>query len=227
MSKVSIIVPCYNLGRFIEQALDSLCEQTYKDWECVIVNDGSTDDSPAIIQNYVSSAKGAFVCVHKENGGVASAMNEGFQYAHDEYVVVLSSDDYLDNTYLEKTVSVLDSRKDVDIVGVDTRMFGEQNFYHTTGACLDLQQLMFADNLHYCCIMRRYVWETIGGFTIDLPFEDWDFWISAAEYGFTLTKINEPLFNYRVRSDGREAQTNKNYAQARAQVLSRHQLVKN
>lgn len=101
MPKVSIIVPVYNVEKYIERCLDSLVNQTLKDIEIIIVNDGSTDGSKEKIQEYINKYKN-IVYLEKENGGLSSARNYGIPYAKGEYIGFVDSDDYVELTMYEK-----------------------------------------------------------------------------------------------------------------------------
>lgn len=101
MPKVSIIVPVYNVEEYLERCLNSLVNQTLKDIEIIIVNDGSTDGSKEIIQKYTSEYKN-IVYLEKENGGLSSARNYGIPYAKGEYIGFVDSDDYVELTMYEK-----------------------------------------------------------------------------------------------------------------------------
>ena len=99
MPKVSIIVPVYNVEEYLERCLDSLVNQTLKDIEIIIVNDGSTDGSKEKIQKYINKYKN-IVYLEKENGGLSSARNYGIPYAKGEYIGFVDSDDYVELTML-------------------------------------------------------------------------------------------------------------------------------
>ena len=101
MPKVSIIVPVYNVEEYLERCLDSLVNQTLKDIEIIIVNDGSTDGSKEIIQEYINKYKN-IVYLEKKNGGLSSARNYGIPYAKGEYIGFVDSDDYVELTMYEK-----------------------------------------------------------------------------------------------------------------------------
>ena len=101
MPKVSVIVPVYNVEEYLERCLDSLVNQTLKDIEIIIVNDGSTDGSKEIIQKYLNKYKN-IVYLEKENGGLSSARNYGIPYAKGEYIGFVDSDDYVELTMYEK-----------------------------------------------------------------------------------------------------------------------------
>ncbi len=101
MPKVSVIVPVYNVEEYLERCLDSLVNQTLKDIEIIIVNDGSTDGSKEKIQKYINTYKN-IVYLEKENGGLSSARNYGIPYAKGEYIGFVDSDDYVELTMYEK-----------------------------------------------------------------------------------------------------------------------------
>ena len=98
---VSIIVPCYNLAQYLDEALLSIYNQTYTDWECTIVDDGSQDNTKEVAQNWVAKDS-RFVYLYKENGGVSSARNFGIEKANSEYILTLDADDKHEASFLEK-----------------------------------------------------------------------------------------------------------------------------
>lgn len=102
--RVSVIVPVYNVERFLEECLDSVLGQTFSDFEVVCVNDGSTDSSPSILERYRARDE-RIVVVTQENAGLSAARNTGLRHARGEYVAFLDSDDYLEPRMLEKTVA--------------------------------------------------------------------------------------------------------------------------
>lgn len=100
MSKVSIIVPVYNVSKYLKRCLDSLVNQTLKEIQIILVNDGSTDNSLYICQQYANKDK-RIILVNKKNGGLSSARNEGLKFVTSKYVAFVDSDDYVDtNMYL-------------------------------------------------------------------------------------------------------------------------------
>ena len=111
--KVSIIIPVYNTGNKLCRCLDSILAQSYKDYECIVVDDGSTDDSPAIIDEY-ATRDARLKVVHKENGGVSSARNYGLNIASGEWLVFIDSDDFLMPDHIESLMGA--ATDDVDLV---------------------------------------------------------------------------------------------------------------
>ena len=102
MPKVSVIVPIYNVERFVKRCLDSLVNQTLQEIQIILVNDGSTDESGNIAKEYASKHSNKIIYLEKENGGLSDARNFGMRYAEGEYIAFLDSDDYVENTMYEE-----------------------------------------------------------------------------------------------------------------------------
>lgn len=111
--EISIIIPVYNAGKFLDQCLTSILCQTFNDWECIVVDDGSTDNSGLISDSY-GKKDGRFKIYHKNNGGVSSARNFGLQYATGKWVIFVDADDALFEYSLETLYSF--TRDDIDII---------------------------------------------------------------------------------------------------------------
>jgi len=112
---ISIIIPVYKSESYIHQCLDSVINQTFMDWECILVDDGSPDNCGAICDDY-SIRDNRFKVVHKDNGGVSSARNVGLKIAGGGYLTFIDSDDYITNTYLEHLISPLQNDTSIDFV---------------------------------------------------------------------------------------------------------------
>ena len=108
MSKVSIIVPVYNIERYLPECLDSIGAQTMQDWEAILVDDGSTDNSGIICDDYAAKDS-RFRVIHKENGGAASAKNIGLDMAIGQYIAFVDSDDVVEENWLQILVDTADS----------------------------------------------------------------------------------------------------------------------
>ncbi len=113
MPKVSIIVPIYNVEKYLERCLESLISQTLEDIQIILVNDGSLDTSGEIAKKYASKYKNKVVYLEKENGGLSDARNYGIPYAEGEYIAFLDSDDYIErNTYEEMYKKAIEENSD-------------------------------------------------------------------------------------------------------------------
>ena len=94
MSYISVIIPVYNCGQFLRRCLDSLVDQSFKDWEAICINDGSKDNSGAILDEYAAADK-RFKVVHKDNEGVSAARNTALSLVNSDYIMFMDSDDFL------------------------------------------------------------------------------------------------------------------------------------
>ena len=106
MEKVSIIIPVYNVQQYLPQCLDSIRDQSYRNWEAILVDDGSTDLSGAICDDYAKE-DGRFCVIHQKNGGAACAKNAGLDVVCGDFVTFIDSDDYVDSDWLNKTISAV------------------------------------------------------------------------------------------------------------------------
>ena len=200
MPKVSVIIPCFNDGQYVREALDSALAQTFPDFEVIIVNDGSTDEQTNRTLNDLDSAKVRLITT--ENQGLAAARNNGISRSGAPYILPLDADDKIAPTYLEKAVRVLDENPRTGIVYCRAEFFGDEGFPW------DLPDFelprMLVDNLIFCsAFFRREDWETVGGFRSEMKYgwEDYDFWLSIIQLGREVRRIPEYLFYYRRRSD--------------------------
>jgi glycosyltransferase involved in cell wall biosynthesis len=200
---VSIIMPCYNLGQFIHEAIDSVINQTYTDWELIIVNDGSTDNSWELICAYISQYKDKkILIINQKNAHLSEARNVGIKHSCGQYVLPLDPDDIIESTYLEKTVNVLDNNLYIHVVGTWQQRFGEEHWSSPLDPNWD--NIFNKCSINYCSMYRKYIWETIGGYDKNFIYaEDWDFWMSCKEHNFNYACIPEPLFYYRIRKESK------------------------
>jgi glycosyltransferase involved in cell wall biosynthesis len=200
LPRVSVIMPCYNLGRYLDQAVDSVFAQTYQDFEIVIVNDGSTDDDTnRLLADYRRPRTRVFTT---PNRGVAPARNFAIAQSDGAYLCALDPDDTLDRTYFEKAVAILDVRPNIAFVSCWLQTFGEEDWVWKQDRC-DLPTLLAECTIATPALVRKSAVLAMGGFdeTITPGFEDWELWISLVEAGFPGTIIPEVLFQYRRRPD--------------------------
>ena len=125
--KFSIIVPVYNVEKYLNQCVDSVLGQSYKEFELILVNDGSSDGSSKICDSY-EQADNRVRVIHKENGGLSSARNAGIILANGEYVIFLDSDDYWDDLGALNDIAAITDKTNVDVI-----IFGYKKRYDSTG----------------------------------------------------------------------------------------------
>lgn len=199
MPKVSVIIPCYNQGAYVAEALDSVLAQPCRDFEIIVVNDGSTDpETRAILERLERPATRV---IHTANQGLAAARNNGIAQAAGQYILPLDADDRIGPGYLEKGAAVLDRHPEVGFVYCLARLFGAKRgmFYLNRGGLGD----MLLDSRVFCsALFRKADWEAAGGYNSNMRhgWEDWDFWLSLLEQGKSPYLIPEVLFHYRVKA---------------------------
>jgi glycosyltransferase involved in cell wall biosynthesis len=202
--RVSVVIPVYDAGAYLPRALGSLDAQTYRDFEVVIVDDGSTDARTRAVLD--AAGRRPNVTVHRTpNQGPARARNTAIERARGAYILPLDADDYLAPAFLARTVAVLDAEPEVGIVYTWIGLFGDHYGVWRTGG-FSLEELLSRCTIHVCSLYRREVWADVGGY--DPRFvescEDWDFWLGAAARGWKARGIPEVLAYYRRAASSRE-----------------------
>jgi len=198
--RVSVIVPCYNLGRYLAEAVDSVLAQTFQDFEILVVDDGSTDaETQAIVAGF-SRPKTRVVRI--AHAGLASARNAGIAAARGDVLCALDADDRLDPTYFQKALAVLDRDPSVTFVSAWLRTFGDESWDWTPSRC-DLPALLWEDTVLTAALVRRDAVAAVGGYDAAMPVqgdEDWDLWLTLVERGHRGVILPEVLFHYRRRA---------------------------
>ena len=195
---VSIIIPCYNQAQYLSEALDSVITQTHKDWECIVVNDGSPDNTEEIAMQYCEKDK-RIKYFAKLNGGHSAARNFGIRHSKGEYILPLDGDDKISEIFLEKAVEVLHYNRDVKVVSCQVQLFGYTNEKWVQSP-YDFKSLLLVNSLCITCLFRREDYDqTMGYDETMLGFEDWDFWISMLKKGGKVFELPYTCFYYRKK----------------------------
>jgi glycosyltransferase involved in cell wall biosynthesis len=198
--RVSVIIPCYNLGRYLDDAVDSVLRQTFDDYEILVVDDGSTDsDTRRLLDDY---ERPRLKVIRSENRGLPGARNFGLAHTTGEYVCMLDADDLLEPACLERSVAALDADPSIAFVSHWLRTFGDEHWEWTPTRC-DFPALLDVNTVNGAALVRRSALDAVGGFdeTMRDGCEDWDLWITLVERGFSGRILPEVLFNYRRRPD--------------------------
>lgn len=202
MPKVSVIMPCFNDGEYIEASIKSVLGQTFKGIELIIINDGSTDPKTIEILKRISNPQ--IKILNTENFGPSAARNFGIKHAVGNYILPLDADDKIHPEYIAKCVEQLDNNSNVGIVYCFAELFGEQS------GRWDLPEYSFEsmllDNVIFVTSMfRKKDWEDIGGFNQNLihGMEDYDFWLSILEKEREVVQLKEVYFYYRIKNISR------------------------
>jgi teichuronic acid biosynthesis glycosyltransferase TuaG len=203
---VSVITPAYNAVAFIGQTIESVRAQTFEDWELVIVDDGSTDGTTDLIEEY-QDRDGRIRLLHQANAGPSAARNHAMREARGEFFAFLDSDDTWDPEYLARQLALFSEYPDTHLVTGVARYRGGPHDGRPMRTpvegypVLTLRDIIADDTAVFIMtVFRRLVFETIGGLDeAQWRSEDYDFWLRAATAGFVFRRNPLPLGYYRVR----------------------------
>jgi O-antigen biosynthesis protein len=215
---LSVVIPCYNLGNYIEDAIKSLLAQTFQDFEILVIDGGSDDEET---RRVVSSLKVPRCQVFLREGRHLAGDNRNFgiQIAKGRYICCLDADDLLQPAYFKEAVSLLEI-KNLDVVYPSVQCFGQEE------TLWGARQAEFYDNIETTnavatvAIFRKTCWEECGGFKDwgvkdKHVFEDWEFWTRLLGYGCRFRPIAEPLMLHRVREESLSRSATLPYEQQR------------
>jgi glycosyltransferase involved in cell wall biosynthesis len=201
MNSVSVVVPCYNQAKYLDLCLNSILKQTYNNWECIIINDGSTDNTIEIAKSWITKDN-RFRLINQINKGLSKARNIGIKSAKGEFILPLDSDDYISDNYIEECITSFNQNKTIKLVYGKGEKFGAENGPWT------LQNYSFKkllnSNMIFCAGMfRKADWFLTGGYDESLlnGWEDWEFWINLLKDGGNVEQSNNCTFYYRIKND--------------------------
>ena len=193
---VSIIVPCFNYGHLVGETLESLQKQTLENWECIVVDDGSSDNTKEIVSKYTSKDQ-RYSYIYQKNAGLSAARNTGIKAARGEFIQLLDADDFIAENKLLNQINLLKLHTEISIVYSEVRYFKSDNldkhFYslsegtdpwmkeystHETFINALMQNNLFAVN---CALFRKEIILNCGLFNTKLKsVEDWEFWVRCS-----------------------------------------------
>lgn len=216
---VSIIVPCYNQAQYLPETLDSVLAQTYNNWECIIVNDGSPDNTEEIAKVYCDKDQ-RFKYIYKENGGLSSARNAGLKLIKGSFVQFLDSDDMIDSQKFEKQITSFIQNKNLNISITNYYSFDNNlKIYHTTNIwnnkiSSDIRHDIlfrwdrdFSIPIH-CALFKTELIKNIQFNEQLFSKEDWLFWIEITRDDPRVEYIDEELAFYRFHPESMSQNTN-------------------
>ena len=203
---ISVVIPAYNAEQFLDETLESVLSQTYENWECIIVNDGSTDNTESIAKKWCEK-DARFRYFYKENSGASDTRNLGIKKARGEYIAFLDADDILTSDSLEVRINVL-IEQNVDLVATKLQHFTDKLpkvsknnarqdvlYYAKEG----LTQLMAFNKVTPSTVLcKKSVMDEVGGFTWHKKAEDLHCWLKVLFAGYKIYRIDETLLLYRL-----------------------------
>ena len=196
---VSVIIPCFNQESFIEESIESVVSQTYRNIEIICVDDCSTDNSLDLISKYVDLPNFKLI-KNKKNLGVCITRNLAVEAARGTYILPLDGDDTIEPSYIEKAVNVISSDQRVGIVYCKARFIGGVNKEWDLPE-YNPDDFMFINCIFCSALFRKSDFVKVGGYKsyMKYGFEDYELWVSMIESGIKPYRIDEILFNYRQK----------------------------
>ncbi len=202
---ISIIVPMYNARDYVVEALESILHQTFTDYECIVVDDCSADDSVSVVEKWIAErGDERFRMLKRQHEGPSATRNAGLREASGRFISCIDADDSFAPDFLRLSREALEAEPDVGWVYPLTLQYGKFNRLWGTDEFHPLSFLAM-NRCPSAALQRREVWEDTGGFCESMldGYEDWDYWISAMEHGWRGAGLDRILFFYRKRIDSR------------------------
>lgn len=196
---ISIVIPCYNGATTIVEAIRSALDQTYRNIEIIVVDDGSTDDSGAIVQELMISEPSVSLYI-QENKGLPAARNFGLRFARGEYVVFLDADDRLKETYISLAFTYHHNNPDTTIVYSNMELFERETGIQSL-APFEIKLFLRSNCIPAFAMVKTEKIRAIGGFDESVTlYEDWECWMHLIKvFGGEVYRIEEPQYFYRKR----------------------------
>lgn len=199
MDKVSVIIPCYKQASFLNEALQSVVNQTHENWECFIVDDGSPDDTKEVAEKWCTKDSRVHY-LNQQNGGLSSARNFGIQNAKSDFILTLDADDKYEKTFIAKALKIFNDNSKIGVVSSWVVRFKDDKeiaIIKPNGKTIE--DFLFQNACNGTSLFRKKCWLEVGGYDENMKngYEDWDFYIRVCSVGWQVYVIPEPLFYYR------------------------------
>jgi glycosyltransferase involved in cell wall biosynthesis len=239
--KLSVIVPCFNYGHLLAESLDSVRSQSLEDWECIVIDDGSTDNTGAVADSYASKDS-RYSRIRQQNLGLSAARNAGLRVARGEYVQLLDADDLLEREKFKEQAGFLDEHTEYGLV------YGPMRYFRALGASKvfargrngvdvewmrmwpDTNDAMLAAIVEgnqfpvSAALFRRTLLAEVGYFDESLrSHEDWEFWLRWAFAGKRFAGLDEPGTKTLIREHG-ESLTRRSVTMIETRLLVRERI---
>jgi CMP-N-acetylneuraminic acid synthetase len=196
--KVTVYIPTYNYGAYLQKSVESVLKQNYEDWELIIINDGSTDSTQAVLAQFSEHSK--IRIYHQQNQGLTRTNNKAIEMSRGEYIMRLDADDYLDENALLVLANVLDCKPEVALVYPDYYVVsedGELVRLERRSKAYEEDELLDLPSHAACAMIRKSCLIELGGYNEDISCQDgYDLWIRLIQK-YQVYNVNLPLFYYR------------------------------
>lgn len=218
---VSVVIPCFEQEAYARELLGSILAQSFADWEAILVDDGSRAADLGRVVRETGDAR-CRVITHERNRGLGPARNTGFAAARGRLVVPVDADDLLAPSFLAATTAALSVDPKADCAYTDLQLFGDSAaVWRFNGSPADMLSQQSIPGTG--ALMRRELWERLGGYGDLWGNEDWDFWIGAVRLGIKPIRIPAPLYMYRRTPQSMSATSLRYYEhKSREAIYRRH-----
>lgn len=202
---VSIIVPCFNQAKYLLETVESVISQTYTNWECIIINDGSTDNTKDVALDLMKRDKRVHF-INQDNQGVCFARNNAIKISKGKYILCLDADDLISPNFLVETVKLIEQNDDIKVATSTVCFFGRRKG-KLIPKSYSLEKLLAHNQLVVTSLFRRSDFDRVGGFSNSMRegFEDWDFWIRIIKDGGKIECAEDAVFYYRLLRSSRNS----------------------
>lgn len=219
--KVSVIIPCYKQADFLPDALESLLKQTYRNWEAIVVNDGSPDNTEEVVRQYMQQDN-RISYLPQQNQGVSAARNNGIKQAKGEFILPLDADDWIKPTYIEKAVRVFSEHPETTLVYCLQCSNNEEECPSPRYA--GYKSLLVYNSIFSSAIYRKSDCLAIGGYDAGMVWglEDWEFYIRLLDEQSVVVQLEEPLFFYRIKENSRNTTATLHLHELHQIIYSKH-----
>ena len=219
---ISVLLPTYNGSAYLREAVESISAQTFENWQLILIDDASTDDTPSIIQEFMARDSRICSCRHSTNRRLPAALNTGFQLARGDYISWTSDDNRYCETALQEMLTALQQDSSTHIVYADFDCVHADGTHARHVHCGSQEQLSLHNCIGACFLYRREVQEHLSGYREESVLaEDWDFWLRASQ-SFTMRHLPRSLYRYRLHEGSLTRQRQHAIDVASRQVLERN-----
>ncbi len=221
-------MPCYNQAKYIGEAIDSVLSQTFTNWDLIIVDDGSTDDSYSTMKEYADRDE-RITCLRQANAGPSKARNQGAKNAKGKYLLFFDSDDILAPTYLEQGIHYMEANDECAVFYPRVKYFGSRNDEELV-RYTSYKDLLCKSSILCTSIIRKKDFDRIEGFDETMRgFEDWELFIRLLYHNDIVHQSSDILFYYRMhREEGSiNAQAIRNSDQLTAYIYDKNRTIYN
>lgn len=224
MPDISVIMPIYNKEKYLKDAILSVVAQKFQNWELILINDGSPDNSEAICLEFAQKDK-RIRYIKQSNQGVIAARNNAIRQAASPFIFPLDADDTITPDCLTKLYSYLSSHQ-IDVVYALPDIQNHRNDINNTKSA-EIPYILFSNSIPCSALFRKTDWELVGGYHSYMKegLEDWDFWLSFMEYGKKFHRINEILYHFNQTENRRNTIDKQAKAKLYLQLVSNHSLL--